>query len=670
MLIALEGMDGVGKSTLTKMVASSISGYPVVKAIHPLRDTAIHHDNFLNVAELVLRSDRHRFEQCMFGVRGIFLYLRLNDEPIVSDRFYASNLWHVERRDIDIERLVSFIGIPETTILLCASRNVLFRRIHSRNPHDKDLEKIAQTEAAYEIMKLRFEQYKIPFEEINTDKKDLNEIVRMILSKSRWHTKQLFNGSYIAFSFAPAKIHSVKIPLDIGSIDAKAFFFLKYLSAIKVEYGHSNFASHRGVLYSKDKKTLLCYPCRKKYLSYSVDSLTDQIAPSAFLNACFLRNINLPVRLREIGSTAFFGCKSLKSVHIPQSTTDIGPMNFLGCDSLKRFTVDKENPCFRAIRGILFNRDGSSVLRYPAARKGTVYFCSCSRIGSWAFAEIRFLNSVSISDSIEGIDAYAFVKAEISEVIAEGTHLTHIGEKCFAFCRNLSRVELRNVPANLDIHSEAFDGCPDKLRVYIPLETLNMLWNNPKKEKLYHRLYSIVDGKKKYTCGEACLQYILRKERVPFPLPRRGLRWIFDMASILMDIFPEQIKLFYKDSRIIGDFAENQLSRRFSGYKAIRNYLSSGGVFQAHTDFFGTLREMLDEYYVITLADSSTLFDTPSLSSSHYIVILEIHDDCVLILNPMNTVVVEQIISAEKLCKCCATQGNWLLCVPRKKVSR
>ena len=66
MLIALEGMDGVGKSTLTKMVASSISGYPVVKAIHPLRDTAIHHDNFLNVAELVLRSDRHKY-RCLDG---------------------------------------------------------------------------------------------------------------------------------------------------------------------------------------------------------------------------------------------------------------------------------------------------------------------------------------------------------------------------------------------------------------------------------------------------------------------------------------------------------------------------------------------------------------------------------------------------------------------------
>ena len=669
MLIALEGMDGVGKSTLTKMAASAISGYPVVKAIHPLRDTVLRHDNFLNISELVLRPDRQKFERCMFGVRGIFLYLRLNDETIVSDRFYASNLWHVERRDIDIERLVSFIGIPETTILLCASRDVLFERIHSRNPHDKDLEKIAQTEAAYEIMQRRFEQYKIPFEEINTDEKELNEVARMILAKNQWHAKPPFGDSYIAFSFAPAKVHSVRIPSNIGHIDTKAFFFLRYLTAIKVEYGHPDFAARRGVLYSKDGKILFCYPCRKKNLSYSVDSRTDRIAPSAFLNARFLRNIGLPVTLKEIGSTAFFGCRSLKSVHIPRSTTDIGPMNFLGCDSLKRFTVDKDNPFFRAIRGVLFNRDGSSTLRYPAARKGTVYFCSCSRIGSWAFAENRFLNSVSISDSVEAIDAYAFLKAEVSEVIAEGTNLTHIGEKCFAFCRNLSRVELRNVPANLDIHSEAFDGCPDTLRVYIPLETLNVLWNNPKKEKLYHLLYSIVDRKKKNTCGEACLQYILREERVPFTTPMRGLRWIFDMASILMGLFPERIKLFYKDSRIIGDFAANKLSRCFSGYKAIRNYLSSGGIFQEHTDFFGTLREMLDEYYVITLTDSSSLFDTPSLSSSHYIVILEIHDDQVLILNPMNTVVVEQIISAEKLCKCCASQGNWLLCVPRKKGS-
>lgn len=53
----------------------------------------------------------------------------------------------------------------------------------------------------------------------------------------------------------------------------------------------------------------------------------------------FLKQVEIPSFITEIGENAFFGCKSLKSIQIPSSVTKIGDFAFKGCESLTQIFI-------------------------------------------------------------------------------------------------------------------------------------------------------------------------------------------------------------------------------------------------------------------------------------------------------------------------------------------
>jgi len=192
------------------------------------------------------------------------------------------------------------------------------------------------------------------------------------------------------------------------------------------------------------------------------------------------------------------------------------------------------------------------------------------------------------------------------------------------------------------------------------------LWNDPKKRNLYPHLYAAVQ-KKSCSCGIACLQYIMSMEKVPVVLPKKNLEWIFDLALFFLQNHSGNIKLLYNNSRIMKDYLSKKIQFNFPGCRAIQGFLSSGGNILSHKDFLGTIREMVKNNYVITLISSSVLYQNPLFNSAHYIIILDVHEDQLLILNPLHTIVVQQIIPVNLLQRGCESQGNWLLCVPKGK---
>ena len=103
---------------------------------------------------------------------------------------------------------------------------------------------------------------------------------------------------------------SVTIPDSVTSIGGGAFAWCTSLTGIWVTEGNSHYSSDAsGVLFSKDKTTLVQYP--GAFAAYAIpDSVTS------------------------IGAGAFGGCTSLTSVTIPDSVTSIGDGAFASCTSL------------------------------------------------------------------------------------------------------------------------------------------------------------------------------------------------------------------------------------------------------------------------------------------------------------------------------------------------
>jgi len=141
--------------------------------------------------------------------------------------------------------------------------------------------------------------------------------------------------------------------------------------------------------------------------------------------------------VRGVGEKAFFN-SSVTDVSIPRGIATIGDSAFTGCGNLVRINVDPENSSYRSTHGVLFDRNGGTLIRYPTGKPGTDYAIpqGVTRIGRSAFRTAS-LTRVIIPPSVTRIGWAAFAGTALTGItIPSG--VTIIEANAFAGCKNLT----------------------------------------------------------------------------------------------------------------------------------------------------------------------------------------------------------------------------------------
>jgi hypothetical protein len=144
---------------------------------------------------------------------------------------------------------------------------------------------------------------------------------------------------YYAFSGC-SNLTSITLPKAVTTIESPAFSGCSSLTEITVAPNNPAYSSEDGVLFDKNKETLVQYPGGKVGNSYTLPSSVTSIEWGAFVVCTSLASITLPESLTTIGGQAFYGCESLASITLPEAVTTIGNYAFNGCSSLKDVTVN------------------------------------------------------------------------------------------------------------------------------------------------------------------------------------------------------------------------------------------------------------------------------------------------------------------------------------------
>ena len=261
---------------------------------------------------------------------------------------------------------------------------------------------------------------------------------------------------------------SVTIPDSVTSIDDWTFSSCTSLTSIEVSGNNKNYSSADGVLFNKDKSELITYPAGKtdseyvipnsvtsigRYAFSGCKSLTSITIPDsvtsigdyAFCSCENLTSITIPGSVTSIGNYAFERCESLTSVIIPDSVTSIGSSAFFDCVSLKSIEVSGNNKNYSSLDGVLFNKDKTELITYPAGKTDSEYVIpnSVTSIGYSAFENCTSLTSVTIPDSV-----------------------TSIGYGVFQGCTSLTSVTIPNSVTSID--SSAFSSCTSLIGITIP----------------------------------------------------------------------------------------------------------------------------------------------------------------------------------------------------------
>ena len=104
----------------------------------------------------------------------------------------------------------------------------------------------------------------------------------------------------------------------------------------------------------------------------------------------------------SISDSAFEGCDQLVSVFIPYTVESIGQRAFKGCSNLVLIRVDTGNRNFSSPGGILFTKNKTVLICYPADRIGKNYLLSTNvtHISDYAFYGVKNLSSINYEGAV------------------------------------------------------------------------------------------------------------------------------------------------------------------------------------------------------------------------------------------------------------------------------
>lgn len=183
--IAIEGMDGVGKTTTCRLLSERLGYKFIEKNLRFLFDENDGFNNYFRIRDKVNASSDRLFTSWFYGLGNIYLHTMFKDENIITDRHLLSNYaWSGTDENIEVyDLLVKKLGFPDLTVILYADEKAIFDRLKTRDENDSDIDKVKNAKEKYEKMVFFCEKYKMPYMVINTSKLTPEETVEVILKR-------------------------------------------------------------------------------------------------------------------------------------------------------------------------------------------------------------------------------------------------------------------------------------------------------------------------------------------------------------------------------------------------------------------------------------------------------------------------------------------------------
>ncbi len=239
---------------------------------------------------------------------------------------------------------------------------------------------------------------------------------------------------------------SLTIPNSVTSIGEGAFYKCENLSSINVDANNKIYSSVNGVLYNKGRTELIVYPAGKMDASFTIPNSVTGIAAGAFAGCKYLTSILIPNSVKSIGEMAFSICSGLISVTIPSSVTSIGDRAFFSSGKLKNISVDSNNKNYASAGGVLYNKNKTELIIYPAGKADTSFTIpnSVICITEAAFFGCESLTKVTIPSSVMDIGDEAFMNCISLGNVTVPDSVIKIGVLSFCSCTGLTSITIYN----------------------------------------------------------------------------------------------------------------------------------------------------------------------------------------------------------------------------------
>lgn len=213
-----------------------------------------------------------------------------------------------------------------------------------------------------------------------------------------------------AFAFYNTELTGIEIPSSVTTIGEAAFMLIDELTSVEIPDNVTNigtrlFESCYNLVSVKLPSNMKEIPYRMFWYCHDLTDITipstvTKIDSDAFWYATSLAQINIPSGVKEIGN-GVFGHTALTTINIPASMETIGEGAFR-TESLESINVAGGNQNYKSIDGVLYSKDMTEFICYPAAKAGETYAIpnGVEIIHKYAFHYAKGLTSLTIPRTV------------------------------------------------------------------------------------------------------------------------------------------------------------------------------------------------------------------------------------------------------------------------------
>lgn len=214
-----------------------------------------------------------------------------------------------------------------------------------------------------------------------------------------------------------------------------------------------------------------CSIVKQDNLEYTLQKETNTYTVTAYKDLQSVTTLTLPNEIEgrfvtEIGKHGLSNSDYLTEITLGENITKIDSWGIRNNQALKQIKVSPNNASFKSIDGVLFSKDGKTLIAFP--NKNTESYTvpeGVETIENMAFYKCSNLKEVKLASTVKTVGDMAFLKTLSLEKVTLNEGLKSIGKNAFLGCEKLTSLE---IPQTIESIGEfAFYNCVNLLNVRV-----------------------------------------------------------------------------------------------------------------------------------------------------------------------------------------------------------
>lgn len=287
---------------------------------------------------------------------------------------------------------------------------------------------------------------------------DQNRLIALDLSKTTGLTElgeEAFTNK-VNYNYTGVPLISLVLPNSVTTIGRYCFYNCKKLTKF---YAPGVTTLKTGALYVCSSLTEI--------------TLADEMETIESLAFGFCDNISeLTLNAKTIGNNVVAGNRNLAAINLGPIVEKIAAGSFEEVKVLKTISVSLDNTKFEVVDGLLYSADGTRLLRCPPAIEKTEITLSdnVTVIDTYAFAYCKNLTKVNLPN-VTTISSNAFTNAILLTTVSI-PKATKIDGMAFYGCESLSSITIPDTVTSIGMYAFAYDK--ELTSIFIPASVTSM----------------------------------------------------------------------------------------------------------------------------------------------------------------------------------------------------